>query len=79
MFHSHTGTFAPGLETLFGSRLKNGYHVPSVCSPPGIGIFFSEYDGQLTMTVSWKDGCLSPLELELMKQTLSEDLGVPVP
>lgn len=79
LFHSHTGTFAPGLETLFGSRLKNGYHVPSVCSPPGIGIFFSEYDGQLTMTVSWKDGCLSPLELELMKQTLSEDLGVPVP
>lgn len=79
LFHSHTGTFAPGLQTLFGSRVRNGYHVPSVCSPPGIGIFFSEYDGQLTMTVSWKEGCLSPLELELLKQTLSEDLGVPVP
>ena len=79
LFHSHTGTFAPGLEKLFGNRVLNGYHVPSVCSPPGIGIFFSEYAGQLTMTVSWKDGCLSPLELDLLKQTLREDLGASVP
>jgi hypothetical protein len=79
LFHSHTGNFAPSLDALFGSRVANGYHVPSVCAPPGIGIFFSEYAGQLTMTVSWKEGCLSPLELELVKQTLSEDLGAPVP
>lgn len=79
LFHSHTGNFAPGIEAMFGSRMLNGYHVPSVCSPPGIGIFFSEYGGQLTMTVSWKEGCLSPLELELLKQTLSEDLGAAVP
>lgn len=79
LFHSHTGTFAPGLETLFGSRMLNGYHVPSVCSPPGIGIFFSEFSGQLTMTVSWKEGCLSSPELDLLQRTLSEDLGSPVP
>jgi hypothetical protein len=79
LFHSHTGTFAPGIEAMFSSRMLNGYHVPSVCSPPGIGIFFSEYAGQLTMTVSWKEGCLSALELELLKQTLSEDLGASVP
>jgi hypothetical protein len=79
LFHSHTGTFAPGLAEMHGSRVTNGYHVPSVCSPPGIGIFFSEFGGQLSMTLSWKDGCLSPLELELLKQTLAEDLGAPVP
>jgi hypothetical protein len=79
LFHSHTGTFAPGLVEMHGSRVINGYHVPSVCSPPGIGIFFSEFGGQLSMTLSWKDGCLSPLELELLKQTLAEDLGAPVP
>lgn len=79
LFHSHTGTFAPGLAEMHGSRVTNGYHVPSVCSPPGIGIFFSEFAGQLSMTLSWKDGCLSPLELELLKQTLAEDLGAPVP
>ncbi|MCW1886872.1 hypothetical protein OKA04_19185 [Luteolibacter flavescens] len=79
LFHSHTGSFAPGLAMLHGSRVTNGYHVPSVCSPPGVGIFFSEYEGQLSMTLSWKDGCLSPLELELMKHKLAEDLGVPVP
>ncbi|MEK7948947.1 hypothetical protein [Luteolibacter soli] len=79
LFHSHTGGFAPGLAEMHGSRVTNGYHVPSVCSPPGIGIFFSEFAGQLSMTLSWKDGCLSPLELELLKQTLAEDLGAPVP
>lgn len=79
LFHSHTGTFAPGLTEMHGSRVTNGYHVPSVCSPPGIGIFFSEFAGQLSMTLSWKNGCLSPLELELLKQTLAEDLGAPVP
>lgn len=79
LFHSHTGSFLPGADHIFGSRVLNGYHVPSVCSPPGAGIFFSEHDGQLSMTLSWKDGCLSPLELELMKETLAEDLGVAVP
>jgi hypothetical protein len=79
LFHSHSGTFAPGLETLFGSRVLNGHHVPSVCSPPGIGIFFSEHDGQLSLTLSWRDGCLSPLELELLQSTLAEDLGAPLP
>lgn len=79
LFHSHTGVFAPGLETMFGSPVINGHHIPSVCSPPGIGIFFSEHDGLLTLTLSWKDGCLSPLELELLKTTLAEDLGAPLP
>jgi hypothetical protein len=50
-----------------------------VGSPPGIGIFFSEYEGQLTLTLSWKDGCLTPLELKLLKATLADDLGAPVP
>ena len=79
LFHSHTGAFAPGLNTLFGSPVLNGHHIPSVCSPPGIGIFFSEHDGLLSLTLSWKDGCLSPLELELLKSTLAEDLGAPLP
>ena len=76
LFHSHTGQFAPGVTELFGSRLVNGYHVPSVSSPPGIGIFFSEYDGQLTGTLSWKKSSLDEDELNLLKSTLLEDLGV---
>jgi hypothetical protein len=79
LFHSHTGEFAAGLGPMFGSRVLNGYHVPSVCTPPGIGIFFSEHEGRLTLTLSWRDGCLSPLELELLKSTLADDLGVPLP
>ena len=79
LFHSHTGEFVPGLESIFGSRILNGYHVPSVSSPPGIGIFFSEHEGQLTLTLSWKEGSLAPLELQLLKGTLADDLGAPIP
>jgi hypothetical protein len=79
LFHSHTGEFAAGLGPMFGSRVLNGYHVPSVGTPPGIGIFFSEHEGRLTLTLSWRDGCLSPLELDLLKSTLAEDLGSPLP
>jgi len=79
LFHSHTGAFIPGVGSMFGCRIANGYHVPSVSAPPGIGIFFSEHEGQLSMTLSWKEGCLTPLELELLKETLSQDLGTPVP
>lgn len=79
LFHSHTGEFAPGLGPLFGSPVLNGYHVPSVGTPPGIGIFFSEHEGRLTLTLSWRDGCLSPLELSLLKSTLADDLGSPLP
>ncbi len=79
LFHSHTGAFLPGVESIFGCRISNGYHVPSVCSPPGIGIFFSEHAGRLTMTLSWKDGCLSPPELALLETSLARDLGVPLP
>lgn len=79
LFHSHTGTFAPGLETLAGCRVTNGYHVPSVSSPPGVGIFFSEFDGRLSLTLSWKEGCFAPGELDLLKRTLAGDLGAPLP
>lgn len=79
LFHSHTGEFAPGLGPFFGSRVLNGYHVPSVGTPPGIGIFFSEHEGRLTLTLSWREGCLSPLELSLLKSTLADDLGSPLP
>ncbi|MFC7338604.1 hypothetical protein ACFQY0_15520 [Haloferula chungangensis] len=75
LFHSHTGQFAPGTSSLFGSRLFNGYHVPTVSSPPGIGIFFSEFDGQLSCTISWKEGSLSQTELPLLRDTLLRDLG----
>lgn len=79
LFHSHTGAFAPDLTGLFGSRILNGYHIPTVSSPPGIGLFFSEFDGQLTLTLSWKEGCLEPRERELLKRTLALDLGAPPP
>ncbi|MEP4076750.1 hypothetical protein [Haloferula sp.] len=77
LFHSHTGRFAPEVDELFGSRLHNGYHVPTVSSPPGIGIFFSEYDDRLSCTISWKEGSLTESEFRLLKSTLLTDLGVP--
>ena len=76
LFHSHTGRFARGLDEVLGRRLINGYHIPTVSSPPGIGIFFSEHDERLTCTLSWKENTLSGPELALLKQRLLADLGL---
>ncbi len=74
LFHSHTGRFANGTDQLFGDRILDGFHVPTVSAPPGLGIFFSERSDRLTCTLSWREGSLSPDELELLAATLKADL-----
>lgn len=73
-FFSHTGEFLPECQTFCGAPVENGWHVPSVCQPPGTGLFFSQRDGQLTATFSWREGSLREGELELMCKKLREDL-----
>ncbi len=74
LFHSHTGRFADGTDTLFGHEVLDGFHVPTVSDPPGLGIFFSERSDRLTCTLSWREGTLSPEELALLTDTLRADL-----
>lgn len=76
LFHSHTGSFPSRARTLFGLPIRNACHLPTVSSPPGFGLFFSEFDGQLSATLSWREGGLERDELALLRTTLLTDLGV---
>lgn len=73
-FFSHTGAFLPERDALCGAPILNGWHVPSICAPPGTGLFFSERAGALTATFSWREGSVTDGELALMRATLREDL-----
>ncbi len=76
-FHSHTGEFLPGTDRFFSAKIENGFHVPAVSSPPGTGVFLSEFRGKTTMTVSWRDGDLSPREKEAILHSLRTDYTLP--
>jgi hypothetical protein len=79
-FHSHTGPFAPEITEFAGAKITNGFHLPCLCTPPGSGIFFSERDGRVSVTFSWREGCLSDAERRLMvAQTLEDAVGEPRP
>lgn len=73
-YHAHTGAFLPGMRYFCGGELVDGWHAPSVSQPPGTGIFFSECQGRLTVSVCWREGTLSKQELEIMMSSLREDL-----
>ena len=71
---SHTGEFLPECRTFCGAPFEHGWHVPSVCQPPGTGVFFSQCGARLTATLSWREGALLDGELDLMRAQLRADL-----
>ncbi|MFM8830070.1 MAG: hypothetical protein ACKOHM_03550, partial [Spartobacteria bacterium] len=73
-FQSHTGDFLPGVRDICGACIDDGWHIPSVSRPPGSGIFFSEREGRLAATLSWRDGVLNDDEVETMEASLRGDL-----
>jgi hypothetical protein len=79
-FHSHTGAFAPEMIEFAGAQISNAYHLPCLATPPGTGLFFCERNGQVNITVTWREGCLSDDERKLMLDQTMEDLfGEPRP
>lgn len=74
LFHSWTGTFAPGLTTAFGGRLLNAYNIPGVSSPPGSGVFFSDCASRTTVVLSWVHTALTDAEVQIMRQQWRRDL-----
>ena len=73
-FHSYTGPFAPETIHFAGARVLNGYHLPCLGTPPGTGLFFSEHGDRLNVTLSWREGVLTPGERHLMMERLRADL-----
>jgi len=79
-YHSHTGPFAPELVEFAGGRVTNAYHLPCLATPPGTGLFFCERDGQVNITMTWREGCISAEERRLLLEQTMEDLfGKPRP
>ena len=79
-FLSHTGPFAPELTAFAGARVTNAFHLPSVSTPPGTGMFFCEHEGRLNITFSWREGALTDDERRSMAaHTLEDLLGEPRP
>ncbi len=75
-FHSHTGTFAPEINAFAGAAITNAYHLPCLGAPPGTGIFFGDRAGQMNITFSWRDECVTDDEKRIMvEQTMTDLLG----
>lgn len=76
LYHAHTGAFLPRTSVFCGAHILNGWHVPSVSQPPGTGAFFSERNGLLTMSFSWREGAVTVSEVDLIfAQTRADLLG----
>lgn len=73
-YHAYTGSFGEGMTSFCGSDIVNAIHLPTVNAPPGSGLFVSECQDQLTVTVSYLDTCLSEAETELMRERWRSDL-----
>jgi len=73
-YHAYTGSFGEGMTTFCGGEIVNAIHMPTLCAPPGSGLFVSECRDQLTVTVSYLDSCLSESETNLMRERWRSDL-----
>lgn len=74
LFHSHTGAFLPGRSDFAGAELQNVCTIPGVSSPPGLGVFFSDYAGRITVTLAWRAAGLSEVEAGILSQQILTDL-----
>jgi hypothetical protein len=74
LFHSHTGAFLPGHADFAGAPIQNVCTIPSVCSPPGLGVFFSDYAGCITVTLAWRGDGVSETEIEAVSRQIQADL-----
>ncbi len=74
LFHSHTGTFLSGVESFAGAAVENVYSIPSVSTPPGFGLFFSDHQEALTVTLAWRGESLNEGEMQAMCEQVMTDL-----
>jgi len=60
--------FAP--DTFLGAKVCNLLHLPRIPLPPGLGIFFNQYQGRLNATLSSVKGLLSESEVKQVDEYL---------
>lgn len=74
LFHSHTGTFLSGKTVFAGASVHNICTIPSVCAPPGLGIFVSDFAGRITVVLAWRGSVLTDREIHQIKDRIRSDL-----
>ncbi len=74
LFHSHTGTFLPGRTHFAGAAVENVCTIPSVCTPPGLGLFFSDFGGRITVTLAWRGAGFTTAEVDALAAHIVADL-----
>ena len=67
--------FPPTLEKIFGRRVVNAYHAPSVLPRPGIGVFFNRCGIKNNLVVSWIEGAVHEEEVTRIVQGVREGMG----
>ncbi len=67
--------FPPTLEKLFGRRVVNAYHAPSVLPRPGVGVFFNRCGIRNNLVVSWVEGAMNEAEVERIVEGVREGMG----
>ena len=74
-FFAFTGDFLPGLTSLLGAPILNGFHTPSVPASPGSGAIMSLRDGRLNLAHVHQRGVFSDDELALFRDRIFADLA----
>ena len=69
------GDFPPALEKLFGCRVGNAYHAPSVVPRPGVGVFFNRCGITNNLVVSWVEGAMKADEIARIIETIRDGMG----
>jgi len=67
---SYLGNSAYTHAELFNRRVKNIFHLPQAPIPPGLGVFFHQFNGKLNATVSYLEGSLTDQDLDIITKEL---------
>ncbi|MBU0478627.1 hypothetical protein KKC91_08680 [bacterium] len=73
---SYIGESAYDSPMFMGKKIHNIFHMPRVPIPPGLGIFFNQFQGKLNVVFSYLDEMLEKDEIDLIVNTLRSGLGV---
>jgi len=76
-FFSYLGKGLGQYSGCMGPKIINIFHTPRVPVPPGLGVFFNAFDGQLNLVISYLEGILTEAEVLLLEKNIKGRLGRP--
>ncbi len=75
-FHfADTGDYRGASPTLFGQRVDNAYHIPTVTPKPGLGVFINRHGDNENIVVGWRDGGIDKGEVDALIADIADSLG----